>query len=252
MSEAIQTHAEVATIEARLARLERTGKAWRLAALGLVGAWALGLSCSRSDSGGPRVVAADQSAANGDSIVRKLRVNEIELVNLRGQTVGWINRGGEPSLSLLRPGEGNLPVQTFDVALRHPPTLTMRWGEGDAVLSPPFLRLSSESGLVSVKPGTVTVAGYGSGAWRKYQDVQKSLPVDADKRRFAEYMKQLDEAFSEASSVEICQGEGGGGMVQVRNTFGKPVVSIQANKANAGAVYVNDVNGETRNALTPR
>jgi hypothetical protein len=30
-------------------------------------------------------------------------------------------------------------------------------------------------------------------------------------------------------------------MITLRNTFGKPVVEIEANKANEGAVYVSDV-----------
>jgi len=67
--------------------LERANKRWRLATLGLLGAWVLTISCSRSDSGGRIALAADQPAENG-AVVRKLRVNEIELVNLKGETVG--------------------------------------------------------------------------------------------------------------------------------------------------------------------
>ncbi len=40
------------------------------------------------------------------------------------------------------------------------------------------------------------------------------------------------------------------GYLIVGNSFGKDVVSIEANKANAGAVYVYDVNGKIKKALT--
>jgi hypothetical protein len=49
--------------------------------------------------------------------------------------------------------------------------------------------------------------------------------------------------------IEMGLAEGGGGMITVSNPFGKEVVSIQSNKENVGAVYVNKVDGSIGNAL---
>jgi hypothetical protein len=225
MSNTIQKHGDSPDVEARLARLERSSKAWRLAALGLAGAWALNLSCSRSDSGGPRVAAADQSAENGDGIVRKLRVNEIELVNLKGEAVGWINKGGEPSF-------------------------TMRSGKCQASLGVLSLEMSNEYAMSRMGPGFFGVTSYEGVAGRQYLELQSALR--GDRAPTDEKWKELTEAGERAEAVSVVAHDDGGGMVTVRNTFGKPVVEAQANKANEGAVYVNDVNGKIGDALAPR
>jgi len=49
--------------------------------------------------------------------------------------------------------------------------------------------------------------------------------------------------------VELGIVESGGGGIDVYNTFDKNVVSIQAGKANCGAVYVNKLDGSLGHAL---
>ncbi len=50
----------------------------------------------------------------------------------------------------------------------------------------------------------------------------------------------------------VISGSDGGGMIDVYNSLGTVVVSVQSDKTNQGAVYVNDVNGKTTNVLTTR
>jgi len=52
--------------------------------------------------------------------------------------------------------------------------------------------------------------------------------------------------------IHISCGEGGGGIIEVYNPYGKVAVSVQSNKTNQGAVYVHDVSGEISNMLTTR
>jgi hypothetical protein len=97
-----------------------------------------------------------------------------------------------------------------------------------------------------LSPAGLTVSDSESVAGRKLQRVR-------EKR--AEPLKHLEElgtAMREAEAVDISVGAGGGGTITLRNTFGKAVVEVQANKANEGAVYVNDVNGKFADALAPR
>ncbi|MBU4272302.1 MAG: hypothetical protein KKE86_14320 [Planctomycetes bacterium] len=50
-------------------------------------------------------------------------------------------------------------------------------------------------------------------------------------------------------AVTICDGNGGGGILEVFNPLGNSVVNVQANKENHGMVAVCDHNGEPKRAL---
>ncbi len=246
MSKEIRKHGDSEDLETRLTRLERSNKAWRLAALGIVGAWALTTSCSRSDSGGQTALAAEQPAENGE-VVRKLRVNEIELVNLKGATVGRINQGGEPSLSLAFPDENAAVKSTFRLRLKEGFPAMDFFAQKDSIqFLLNTLVLSDDTHTLSLSPAGLTLRGSESVAGRKFQRVF-GKGAESFKHR-----EELATAMRETEAVDISIGDGGGGMITLRNTFGKSVVEVEANKANEGAVYVNDVNGKAQNALTPR
>lgn len=184
--------------------------------------------------------------------MRTLRVNEIELVNLKGATVGWINKGGEPSLSLSSAAGSERGAGTFELALTGSSLPELRMGVGNwyTSLSPGALLVSSEDGMTSVGAGTFAITDYGSVAGQKLKGI-RIPPADAAKGQWQEYMNKRTEAADEASAVKISTSMGGGGGITVRNTFGKAVVSIQANKRNEGAVYVYDVNGKFADVLAP-
>jgi hypothetical protein len=253
MSEVMQKHGDSPDVEMRLAMLERSSKAWRLAALGLVGAWVLSLSCSRSDSGGSPVAGATEGSSG---VTRTLRVNEIELVNLKGATVGWINKGGEPSISLSSPDayqEKAVGPGAFDATVLAPGMVLTKNRLGfESHLCPDMVSTRDSNGECYLSATGWGLVSYKSVAGRKYNELV-SQPVDANSRpALGERQSKLSDAREAATAVSIATGEGGGGMIAVRNTFGKPAVEIQANKTNQGAVYVMDVSGETRNALTPQ
>jgi hypothetical protein len=127
----------------------------------------------------------------------------------------------------------------------------MGWGNFDTSLSPGALLVSDEDGMTSVGAGTFAITNHGSVAGQKLKGLR--IPAaDAAKGQWQEYMNKRAEAADEASAVKIFTTTGGGGFITVRNTFGKAVVQVQANKSNEGAVYVNDVDGKFGDALAPR
>ena len=272
MSTGSRKHGDATDVETRLTRLERSNKAWRLAALGLVGAWAITTSCSRSDSSGPRAAAADQPAENGE-VVRKLRVNEIELVNLKGETVGWIDKGGEPSLSLSSSDETMGPG-TVELSSRHGFPLFQIQGPGTRriTLTAAAVDFENDEDSSRLSAGDLRLTTYQSVAGHRYKDLlSHGCPPG---KAFGEWQKELSAADQEAAGVNIFADKHGG-IIRIRNTFGKSavdieaiergggemtvwnslgkaVVEVQANKTNEGAVYVNDVNGKIGDALSPR
>src|SRR5262245_16205945 len=77
-------------------------------------------------------------------------------------------------------------------------------------------------------------------------------------RRMSERRKQGKAGNSEQANksepesrlaVRLGTGEGGGGIADCYNTFGKRVASVQADKANQGQVIVWDVNGKESKGL---
>ena len=96
--------------------------------------------------------------------------------------------------------------------------------------------------------GGFAITDYRSVAGQKLKCIE--LPAaGSGSGQWQEYLTKRNEAQHEASAVSISTGQGGGGFINVRNTFGTPVVEIQANKMNEGTVYVNDANGKTGDAL---
>ncbi|MEI8371846.1 MAG: hypothetical protein WCJ35_03320 [Planctomycetota bacterium] len=242
MSTEIGKHGESVDIERRLAGLEQSNWRWRLSTLGLLGAWAVTLSCSRSDSGGYR--AAD-AAEGGDRVTRTLRVNEIELVNLKGSTVGWINKGGEPSISLSSPVENTAGRASFNLMLGLLPTLCISGAAGDTMLSGGGVLMLDPRGQCSVGPSGLRLVSYEGVAGQKYKD---HLDHNAEHTNATEAKQRFErgcELSGEAQAVEIFTTKSGAGSMSFQNGAGKPAVQIGVSGGGGGLVNVANEAGKS-------
>ena len=147
-------------------------------------------------------------------------------------TVGWMNKRGEPSISLSSPDEKTAGRAPFDVSL-HP---------DDAVCA---LCAPVERG-----PSRFSCEPERWSAIRCLNGAGKPVVTIAARKDGGGWVDVADGAGKPAVSIEPV--EGGGGGITVSNTFGTAVVEVQANKRNEGAVYVKDVGGNVGNAMTPR
>ncbi len=242
------------TTEDRLARLERANRTWRWTAVALL--WGLivttMMNCSRQTSDLPSHLVNSAVAANAqeDTVHAKLRVQLLELVDDAGKVRGYFQ--ALPGCSTLHVGGDSDDVQ---VRL--------------AAYGPPFpaqavVRIIGQKARTDLSGGHVCIAEtpeapearqWFDQRWKSthlrghYESLARlSDPLSKDPVELEKI--QRGKALLGKPSVQLGWGPGGGGMIEVLNSFNKTVVSVQANKANAGAVYVHDLNGEVVRALS--
>jgi hypothetical protein len=80
--------------------------------------------------------------------------------------------------------------------------------------------------------------------FRRLNERSGEKPTPGERQRILDALSK-----STTKAITLGLGETKGGVVSVYNPFGKNVASVQANKGNAGAVYLSDVNGTPRRAL---
>ena len=227
------------TIDERIAKLEHQNRTWRRVALGsalTIGAllvWSNGLIGPAVHSLSTVAQAAEEDAAEEGRVYEKVRLRSLEIVNEQGETVVDISGGF---------GGGALTIWSDD----RNGSLSLYALSADE----PVLWVKSEEGTVELTDRVINVipADHRKRA-RKSELIEKlgnGQNLTEDERRWFQNESVEDPA------VTIGFGKQGGGVIDVCNPLDEKVVSIQSNKNNDGAVYVNDVNGDFGNALVPR
>jgi len=229
-------------IEQRLSKLESENRTWRFVAIFLVVIIAI-LSNYASDPGSrlplspPSASAADVPA---ETSAKNLRVQEITIVNERGEDVGSVGAGG-----------GRVPRIIF----RNPENDLQK-----IVLSPSGLTAYSELAITNISPGIMNMSALNSELVRDYRGAaeRRDRALEGDLKAFADLTRVADNKFAKmladvTPSIVLAGGEGpSGGEIRIYNPLAKCVVSIQSSKTNEGWVGVADVNGKMTRVLTPR
>jgi len=230
------------TLERRLSAMERKSRAWRILALLLLVALVGGVASEG---------VFDNASWAADEKAAKEKVTKFDVV--------------EANVIRIRDPDGNIRCQ-----LRSG-TLLLGSVDGKAMISVsaqktgvkslPYsarIRVSTPSGTSSLTGDSIEVR---NGALTKIVAgrvdlVNKTVATELeaimerfsrgnkfDARRYAELTARTpDVVFSVADG-------GGGGYIQVSNTFGAPVVQIQNDKTNQGAIFVNNVSGKSVRSL---
>jgi hypothetical protein len=123
--------------------------------------------------------------------------------------------------------------------------------------------------LGSGRENSVVLSAYDDYAQLTIKGRTNRIELDGDSVRLLQRDRRVEELYARrpltpeiiAQAVELQKekktllslwgSENGNGAIDVYNALGKIVVSVQANKANAGGVYVHDVNGQLRRSLSP-
>ena len=84
---------------------------------------------------------------------------------------------------------------------------------------------------------------------REYREMMKLSAVGFSETERKRFLTLQESRLAKTVSIGV-GGEAGGGMITLYSALRKEVVSIQANKGNAGVIYLKDVNGKTQKAYT--
>lgn len=214
------------SIEQRLQKLERSNCRWRTLAVAALVVLILA-SCSSRERDTPR---ASASKPENLEIADTIRTRGIIIHDRDDKPVGsFYGMPGGAWLTLGSKTESrSISLYTF----------------GDYT----SLEVSSPSGKTTLNGASIELSRVDEGKKRQFFRLHEKNKGIKSSDVPDEEQKILDRGFHDPRVV-IGLGEGGGGMVDVYNVFSKPVVAIQSNKANRGAVYVNDVNGKSGNVL---
>ena len=209
------------SFEQRLSKLERANRTWRLLALFLAVAFGLSLACSERQYHSPEHQLGQANAALTESnvIYDKLRVRHLEIFNEADESVGGLG----PSYLVLRSPNGEGSFQVWILPDYQSVSLGTEWN-------------------------TMQFTPQGANL-RRYTPEQLRLSKSLQSRLMDEQNKPTTEEMQRAQPntvLELGIAEGGGGLVDVYNSLGTKVVSLQANKRNEGALYLRDVAGEIR------
>lgn len=240
-------------IEHRLLKLERETRRWR--AIALATALVLGVTLSCTQGTNAPTISPSAAPAVADDRTPKatpgnLRATSLEIVNRKGQTVADLVAGDDGASLRFYATD-----QTTKMLL--------------STSKNPFIFLSGNDSSSTLSSGHFKISPADSAKRIRQREIAERAigHVLSDKDR------ELDqEAFNEPKAVEIgigdddggfvrvnmrkgpagflgC-GEAGGGILNLFNPLGKVVASVQSNKTNQGAVYVNNVNGDLSKALS--
>jgi hypothetical protein len=222
------------SLEERINRLERENRHWRLLALGLAGLMGFWLSCAAE---------IEPKSAPGAGMTEETLSEQGDKVfeNIRTRALTVVNENGEVMVSLIASGsysQLNMSGKTHKLRLS-----AGSMGEGledDAEIS-----LTGEDGKTYIGHDSISLKALDPIEERKRNQLMAKVLkgytlTDADRELFKD---------DEPNTIFI-SSVNRGGIIDVHNPFGKVVVSIQSNKTNEGAVYVNDVAGKTKKFLT--
>jgi len=214
------------SIEERLTKLERDSKTWRRLAIVLASVLGLLIACSEGDfrSGNGQIATGAGQTLNPEIVHEKLRVRELEVVDAAGKTAGRFT----PDLLWVGNTDGNGGGGKFWV--------TNAPGEC-------FVSLTTEENELFLTATRAT--------WKRYtpkqQQARKRLMKLSIEQRVAMTLEERESSMP-STTLMLGSGEAGGEYLDIYSALGEAVVSLQANKANEGALYLKDVNGKTRAA----
>lgn len=225
--------------EKRLEMLERECALWRritwmlLVLSGAAIASRIGTFLSVSDA----AHAAEVTAANAE-IFATLKCKEFQLVDNNGKVIGRIGQsvGFMPSIELFSSvtGETLLNINAAPSDL------------GAAMM------MTGEKEVLSISSAGITLRRRDKDAERKLNQMiaaGSQLPVDQRSIHDEKTMQFLKQLYEGGLILNLGSTDQRGGLIEIGNPFGAKVVSVQCNKTNQGAVYVNDVDGKTSRSL---
>jgi hypothetical protein len=214
--------------EQRITRLERSNRNLRWCLAGVVLVIAGVTACRQNSVSEAQVPEPKAALLEADAVQTK----KLLIVDDEGNVVGqFINSGRHSGLLSVGFGKTGGPSATLSSS---PDYNALRFDDGkDALyLTPSELRLSRR---------TTDEVQHRSRILAMDEASRKTLTPEAILPAYS---------LPKNADVQIGHGESGGGIVTIKNTLGNDVVSVQANKANAGGIYVNDLNGKFKSAIT--
>lgn len=242
-------------IEERIAKLERGNRRHQVLTLGI--GLAIGVVVGCYESAPPKQSVAQESGAGADVV----RAKRIELSDNAGNSTVILPE------SIVIKGKGSemaaLTTHVITIGTDNGASITMS-AKGSATggaavfsivngIGKPAVSISTNGdsgGMILLHDGRT---GPDSG-----QQLNAALAkiVSAD---LAEKNANRSDAEKKAifgappnNTVSIGTGETGGGYLNIYNTLGKRVASLQCSKANGGLAVASDVNGENDGFLSPR
>jgi len=228
------------TLEQRLSSMERKSRAWRILALLL---FVTLIGCLQSEDLPVNTSQAADEETPKEKVAKfdVIEANVVRVVDPKGEALSELSPGrlglmtadkkAYISLSVTKVTPSNYYLSTIHVVTPKGPqngqsTVTLNQREGSE------MHLTSHGLHVSNA---------------KHVQEFRKLAVKGSRVTEAENQR-MDELTNRDIEIEVSPR--GGGAIRIHNTFQKPVVEIQSNKTNQGAIYLGDVNGKTVRSLS--
>jgi hypothetical protein len=231
------------TLEQSLSAMERKSRAWRILALLLLVALVGGVASEGVFDNASW--AADEKAAN-EKVTKfdVVEANHFRIVDASGNHRFSVRRSGNGTQLSVVSADGKTVVSA----------IALQQDLGDLIFHEAAIRLNSPerstlqatsdgTGRVKIEGGKIVVINPAHVA--KIKAIERKADFDdpnfsfspRDRARLLELQTVLPDV------LIVAQPRGGGG-IAIQNPLGKPVVSIQSDKTNAGLIVVHDVDGK--------